>query len=105
MSRLYNDTTESVALLPQTASGQLYIRGSVFSRNTIGGAVQVPQATCVYGENNCTYAQAIRYDLNYFRAFTRGDSTNRSYPTTTLDDYSVIIELDPAILSSPPPGL
>ena len=102
---LYNNTTEKVALLSQDITNQLYIHGSVLSRNTIGWAVQSGSPTCVYGEDNCTYEKAIQYDLNYFRGYDPSIPTHRAYRDATLDSYSLVIEIDPRTLSSPPPGL
>jgi hypothetical protein len=107
---LYNDTTEKILNL---SSNQLYIQGSLISRNTIGWATQ-DSALCVYGESSCTFSQAVRYDLNYFRVTPASrspvapdtTSTTRAYgdDTTNLDTYSIIIERDPRISTDPPPG-
>ena len=103
-SDLYNDTTAEVATLGEN---QLYIRGSLISRNTIGGSFTTP-ATCVYGETNCSNTKSIPYDLNYFRQTppTRSSTatTTRSYWNNSLDTYSLIIELDPRLAATPPPG-
>lgn len=104
---LYNDTTAEVATLGEN---QLYIRGSLISRNTIGGSFTTPNATCVYGETaaTCTAERSIQYDLNYFRQTppTRSSTvpTTRSFGDSSLDSYSLIIELDPRIATTPPPG-
>jgi hypothetical protein len=78
------------------------------SRNTIGGATQAP-ALCVYGELDCTNQQAIRYDLNYFRLTPPSRAavplaTTRAYSTDALDQFSLIIDRDSRILTTPPPG-
>jgi hypothetical protein len=105
-SDLYNDTTLEVTTLGEN---QLYIRGSLISRNTIGGSFTTP-ATCVYGEVNCTNTQSIPYDLNYFRQTPPNRDpippapTTRSFRDNSLDTYSLIIELDPRIATTPPPG-
>ncbi len=72
------------------------------SRNTIGGAIQTT-VVCPY-DIACDNATAIRYDLNYFRVHDNTISTNRAYPDTTWDAYSVVIEIDPRFISVPPPG-
>ncbi len=106
-SALYNDTTAEVATL---GDNQLYIRGSLISRNTIGGSFTTPSPTCVYGETTatCTPERSIQYDLNYFRQTppTRSSTapTTRSYGNSSLDSYSLIIELDPRLAATPPPG-
>lgn len=101
---LYNDIPEKILTLPEN---QLYIQGTLISHNTIGWATQ-SNALCIYGELNCNFTQAIRYDLNYFRLTPPSrnniDPTTRSYPDNSLDTYSLIIERDPRISSDPPPG-
>ncbi len=101
---LYNsNATVAATNLPDR---QLYIVWSLISHNTIGGSsFSQMEVTCPYGVAVCTYDTALRYDLNYFRDFQTKTPTQRAYPTTTFDDYSVIIEYDPKILSDPPPGL
>lgn len=69
--KLYNADKTSTADLPNY---QLYIKGSVISRNTIGGAGVVGTPHCPYTEGVCTYDQALRYDLNYFRDFQSGST-------------------------------
>jgi hypothetical protein len=105
---LYNANALAVTTLPEN---QLYIHGSLISRNTIGWSFTIPP-TCVYGETSCDTTLSIRYDLNYFRgqgavdATTkiRSDSTQRAFRDNSLDTYSLIIELDPRIATTPPPG-
>lgn len=89
--------------LPKT---QLYINGSVLSHNTIWWWSKDGGAVCPYAamESTCTYDNAIRYDWNYFRAYT-GSNAWLAYKDHSLDAYSTIIEYDPHILSDPPPGL
>ncbi len=98
---LYNDTTAKVATLWER---QLYIHGSLISRNTIWGSFTTPP-TCVYGETLCDNTLSIRYDLNYFRGSPAiRDATTRAFRDTTLDTYSLIIEHDSRIATTPPPG-
>ncbi len=99
---LYNDTIQEITTLWEN---QLYIHGSLLSRNTIGGSFTTPTATCVYWEQNCTNELSIRYDLNYFRGSPAiRDTTTRAFRDTTLDTYSCIIETDTRFASNPPPG-
>jgi hypothetical protein len=102
VDRLYNDTTEKILTLPEN---QLYIKGTLISRNTIGWATQ-SDALCIYGEVSCDFIRAIRYDLNYFRLTppNRNNTDTRSYSDNSLDAYSLIIERDPRISDTPPPG-
>lgn len=88
-----------ITTLPDT---QLWVLGSFISRNTIGGAAQ-GAAVCPFNTTSCTFETALQYDLNYFRDY-RKVVTNRAYKDATLDNYSVILEYDARVLSSPPPG-
>lgn len=104
---LYNDTTIEITSLGEN---QLYIYGSLASRNTIGGSFTTP-ATCVYGESNCTNELSIRYDLNYFRGspasrvpVAPSTISTRAFRDSSLDAYSLIIEIDPRLATTPPPG-
>lgn len=112
LSRLYNTDKKSVSALP---SNQLYIYGSVISRNTIGWAAQEWTPVCPYSTNSpCTHESALRYDLNYFRGIDEKElrkngekrsETTRWYPTDEYDTYAVVIEYNPKILQNPPPGM
>lgn len=96
---LYNDTASKLSQLPVT---QLYIYGSVISRNTIGGSAKSP-VVCPFTETACTGWVSYRYDWNYFRTYD-GKAANRS-AKTGYDGYSVIIESDPRITQTPPIGM
>ncbi len=102
ITNLYNDSVAEVALLSRDITNQLYILGSIISRNTIGGSIQIP-AVCPY-DIACDNTTSIRYDLNYFRAYDNTILANRAYPDATWDAHSVIIEIDPRFISAPPPG-
>lgn len=52
----------------QTATGQLFIEGSIISDNTIGGASMTP-LKCPYNVTGCNDIVAKRYDLNFFRFY------------------------------------
>ena len=63
---------------PVDFSNQLYILGSLFSENTIGGAREVPKE-CPYYIANCSTADiAQKYDLNYMRRYVLEDHDNDS---------------------------
>jgi hypothetical protein len=96
-------------------TNQLYINGTVISRNTIGWAARSP-SICPVLTNICTPEIAKRYDFNYFRNFVPASEftssgmtynlTHRAYTKTPrLDTHWLIIEYDPRILSDPPPWL
>lgn len=97
-----NATIQQVASLPEN---QLYVHGSIMSRNTIGGAVESSAAVCPYNEIVCNYTSAIKFDFNYFRNYLSGGTlaTTRAYPDSTYDNYSMIIEYDSRISTNPPP--
>ncbi len=95
----YNDTPSKLISLP---TNQLYIYGTIISRNTIGGSSKNP-VSCPFTETNCTYDNALMYDWNYFRSFDNNLS-NQSDKSGN-DEFSVIIETDPRIISDPPPGV
>lgn len=84
----------------------MYINGTLFSRNTIGGAsknLNIP--VCPYN-SPCNVTDAQKYDLNYFRLFDVRDGVGkRAYKNDSLDKYSVIIEYDSRVISNPPPAL
>lgn len=104
VSYLYNDIKSKITNLP---SNQLYVYGTVISRNTIGGSAEAEtgaNGSCPYLEANCDRDTAVKYDLNYFRSYNK-DVTRRWYKNDTLDNYSVVIEYDTRILSDAPPGL
>ncbi len=94
---------------------QLYVHGSVISRNTIWGAANSTPVCPVLVET-CNATVAKRYDFNYFRNFVplewQSPTANaynlihRAYTKIPLlDDYSFIIEYDSRILIDPPPWL
>ncbi len=105
---LYNRDHNATTSLPNY---QLYIHGSVISRNTIGWAWVSGGSKCPFSEVACSYDTALRYDLNYFRDFQIGGipatdiSLHRGYPVVAYNDKSLIIEYDSRIMSDPPPGL
>lgn len=108
---------------PQDAlKNQLYIYGSIFSENTIGGSFMSPY-TCPYfiDTGNCTTkAQAEKYDLNTLRRYSlvtevdsdgtptgnlipayggqqaTGNSSNVNW-ITQYDKYPLVIEYNPGI--------
>lgn len=100
--KYYSDTPP----ITQTATGQLFLKGSIISDNTIGGASMTP-LKCPYGAGSCTDQEAKRYDLNYFRFYT---GTNSSSPGSAAlvpsggFGYPFVIEYDTRIQIAPPPG-
>lgn len=102
-------------IVPYVASGalniptnQLYLKGLLVSKNTIGGAQQVP-TVCPVVINNCNLTNSQMYDLNYFRTYDWSDPTQRSLPLwitdVRLQNAPMVIEYNASILSDPPPGL
>ncbi len=104
LATLYNPTVMSTMTLP---GNQLYVYGTIISRNTIGGSAQNGNAySCPYTEVVCTRDNAVRYDLNFFRGYDKQDpniASKRAYPTTAYDDFSFIIEYNPLVQTNPPP--
>ncbi|GAB0174490.1 MAG: hypothetical protein HHAS10_03690 [Candidatus Altimarinota bacterium] len=101
-NEIYNIQTSKLTQLPKN---QLYILGAVISRNTIGGSSLSPNPVCPYTETNCNYSNSYKYDFNYFRSYDPLDSGSLGSDKTGYSEYSVIIESDPKIQGSPPPGL
>lgn len=89
-------------------ANQLYLKWLLVSKNTIGGAQQVP-TVCPVVINECTLVNSQMYDLNYFRTYDSSDTSQRALPAWMTDprlqNAPMIIEYNAAILSDPPPGL
>lgn len=92
----YNENDGERDALP---ANQLYINGSVISRNTIGGSQKTP-LSCPYTIENCTKDEAAIYDWNYFRTYDKGALSRAK---DGYDDFSVIIEYDSRLIQDPPP--
>jgi hypothetical protein len=104
--QLYNGTKDDITNLP---TNQLYIFGTVVSRNTIGWSTTLTAWACPLTLTiSCTRNTAIPYDLNYFRTFDPIADLTAS-PSRRSDksgyDESVIIEHDSRIISDPPLGI
>lgn len=92
---------------------QLYVRGFIASKNTIGGSQQKPAPICPVLTPECgsTLAPEI-YDWDYFRLYnpeeiaTQGSipSDRQSIFPESVKKATMILEYDPSILSDPPPG-
>ncbi|MDD3303255.1 MAG: hypothetical protein PHN31_06890, partial [Candidatus Gracilibacteria bacterium] len=94
---------------------QLYIYGSLFSENTVGGSRANP-LKCPYYVTTCTSIEdAQKYDLNYLRRYyitdTNGDGTldgpaggGNSYFSSLSPyyKYPIVIEYNPLIQTNPP---
>ena len=86
---------------------QLYIRGLMASKNTIGGSQQTPPI-CPALVIGCNQANVYSYDWDYFRTYNPLITSQSSLPTqrssvAKIKDAVMIIEYDPAILTDPPP--
>jgi len=112
----------------QEWNNQLYVKGSIFSENTIGW---LESTTCPYFENtSCTSDIAKKYDFNHFRNYILvselstqweltgqftpqfwwaesylwdNDRTNTEIQKPWYRKYSFIIEYNPMVQDSPPP--
>lgn len=73
---------------------KLYLKGWIFTRNTIWGAVSAGSDYILPGWSTTTNdILAKLYDLNYMR---------RAQICWEVDDYSFLIEYDPRVQSTPP---
>ena len=86
---------------------QLYIRGLMASKNTIGGSQQTPPV-CPAVVVGCNQANVYSYDWDYFRTYDPLNSTQSSLPAeratvAKLQNAAMIIEYDANILTDPPP--
>jgi len=96
---------------------QLYIKGSIFSYNTIWWSRMVPPVCPYYiPKSSCNKIKAQTYDFNYLRRYFLYDTTwnwvwdtpanNWTWvilPTSTNYKYPIVIEYNPIIQTSPPP--
>lgn len=103
------------AIVPYVNSGswniptnQLYLKGMLISKNTVGWAQQSP-SVCPVVINDCTSTIAEIYDLDFFRTYDYNDSSQTSVPSSIVDSRlnraSMVIQYDPTILADSPPGL
>ena len=110
MTEIHNQNTPIATL-----ANQLYIRGSLFSENTIGGSRSSP-VECPYYINCVTSNDAQSYDLNFLRRYVRIDTDSDGIPDTianggiqsngtisTTQDYPVVIEYNSQLQLTPPP--
>lgn len=112
--------------LPPQLANQLFIKGSVFTENTLWGGTG-PSFTCPYFvAHACDRSTARKYDLNYLRRYRlvesfadNGDSNggkadysgaesymwdnDRENNEGTYRKFPLIIQYDSRIQSSPPP--
>ncbi len=97
-------------------ANQLYIYGSIFSENTIGGSRKAIPECPYYVNTSCNTSQeAQKYDLNYLRRYFMYDSNNDGILDTPswaqsssrgqswFDIYPVIIDYNPQVQQIPPP--
>lgn len=95
---------------------QLYIRGSLFSENTIGGSrSSTPECPYYVDNSTCDQVEAQSYDLNYLRRYymfdDNGDGTANasSWVQSTangqswFENFPVIIDYNPQVQQNPPP--
>lgn len=112
-SEVFDGFTDKGAL-----KNQLFIKGTLISRNTIGGSRQtIPEYPEGYSQSSCTTGSdaqkcAERFDLNYVRNFATSGSTVlnggvRAVGTDgseTTSDSAFVIKYDPRIQTNIPPG-
>ncbi len=105
-STLENDTKEERETLP---AAQLYINGSVISRNTIGWSQKEINGKTICPNfinltDWCSVNESATYDWNYFRTYDKNRLAHGS-DNDKFEEYSVIIEYDSQIIQDPPPWL
>jgi hypothetical protein len=102
-------------------NNQLYVKGSIFSENTIWGSRKTPIA-CPFFVGTCTQDIAQKYDMNYLRRYFIYDSNANGTIQPTVDfpanggsrsiggwigswyeTYPVVIDYNTRIQQSPPP--
>lgn len=85
-------------------SNQLFIYGSLFTKNTIGGALGASWTFILpWGYTTSDFDKAVQFDLNYIRTGNAG--WDRTSPTENIekDEYSsLIIMYNSEIQSNPP---
>ncbi|GAB0174789.1 MAG: hypothetical protein HHAS10_06680 [Candidatus Altimarinota bacterium] len=110
---IYSGEKVGSQIIPYVGSGvwnipgnQLYIKGSMISKNTIGGSLQSPPV-CPVVIQNCSVADAQVYDFDYFRTYDSADITQKNVPynDSRFSNASVVIEFNQELNSKPPPGL
>ncbi len=113
---IYNNDPSDLFQIPNR---QLHIYGSLISNNTIGwyNVDNTIANYCPYNIDPCSDSTAIIYDMNHFRDFQRDkpewekailrwyEHPTDSNLNSIYDDYSIVIEHDIRLLSSPPPWL
>jgi hypothetical protein len=85
---------------------QLYVKGALISKNTIGWSLQSP-SVCPVVINDCTPTVAQLFDFNYFRSYDPNDSSQRSVPYSDprFNAASMVIDYNADLASDPPPGI
>ncbi|MDD4151924.1 MAG: hypothetical protein PHR68_04885, partial [Candidatus Gracilibacteria bacterium] len=82
---------------------QLVIKGSILTRNTIGGAVNAGGKYILPGgETTTNFDTAMIYDLNYLRRFNIGWESNKSLNNNNSNN--VVIIYNSLIQTNPPKG-
>lgn len=120
----YNGTELDGTTSDETLANQLYIKGSLFSENTLGG-FELTKCPFYVTNSNCNTAQkAAKYDLNYLRRYVLVTETDdignvTKYPqfnanqsfaggatrgskNADFEEYAVVIEYDSRVQQSTP---
>ncbi|EKD44768.1 MAG: hypothetical protein ACD_71C00011G0002, partial [uncultured bacterium (gcode 4)] len=107
-----NDTVgnyKDSATRTNVLSEQLVIKGTLFTRNTIGGAIKGSTGKYILPGGSLTtdFDQAMMYDLNYMRRNNHGYNIvgiNGSKDYNQGNQNNVVIIFDSSLQSSPPKG-
>lgn len=115
-------------------ANQLYIRGSLFSENTIWWAINSPYTCPFFEDNTCDEVIAKKYDLSFLRRYIlvtevddQGNETGNTFPWNAWSEsemwdgdssnngsqsgksgyriYPLVIEYNPSLQTTPPPLL
>lgn len=108
----WNDTVGNYQDSPvrtNVLSEQLVIKGTLFTRNTIGGAIKGSTGKYILPGGSLTtdFDQAMMHDLNYMRRNNHGyniTGTNGSADYNQGNQNNVVIIFDSNLQSSPPKG-
>jgi len=100
--------TENTTTRTQALTKQLILNGTIFTRNTIGGAVDAGSYYKLPGwEQTQNFDEAVIYDLNYLRTSDLTwdyDQDGNPIRSSVYPWYNFIIKYTPGIQNNPPKG-
>jgi hypothetical protein len=106
----YNGSEIGAGAATAQLKNQLYIYGTLFTENTIGGSVNPLRCPYYISDASCDFNTAKKYDLNFMRRYfiqddgTPYDNGQSYYPSGhTNYEFPMIIEYNPNVQNTPPP--